>query len=103
MNGVERIAIRCQTLLNGPDHCLTHNSLSLSMKRQERNAVANGLELNQDEEFVENIRKRVRDNGGYCLYEEKNNKANKCPKPCKRSGECMCGLYISNNWSEDDG
>lgn len=52
-----------------------------------------GYILNPDEEFVSNLRQRIKDNGKYCLYTDKNNKKNKCPKPC-RNGECLCGMYI---------
>lgn len=35
--------------------------------------------LNPDEEFVRNLKKRIKSNGGYCLNKEKNTKDNKCP------------------------
>lgn len=54
-----------------------------------------GYELNPAEEFIDNIRRQVKDNGGYCIYLDKNSKANKCPKPCKNNEDrCMCGMYI---------
>lgn len=61
--------------------------------------------LHPDPEFVQNIRYRVKENNGWCLYcQNKNNKANKCPKACKRRAEnCMCGMYINvdndSNWN----
>lgn len=54
------------------------------------------LIINPIEEFVADIKHRVRDNGGYCLYAEKTSKANKCPKYCKSSDECLCGMYIKD-------
>jgi len=61
-----------------------------------------GFILNPIDEFVESIRKRVRDNGGYCLYAEKGDKKNKCPKCCKKADSCPCGMYIKETTIETD-
>lgn len=53
-----------------------------------------GFILNPIDEFVDSIRRRVRDNGGYCLYADKGCKQNKCPKYCKNTPDCPCGMYI---------
>lgn len=50
--------------------------------------------LNPVEEYVDIMRQRVRDNGGYCLYADKSSKKNKCPKYCKDMPTCMCDMYI---------
>lgn len=55
------------------------------------------MTLNPDEYFVAELKRRIKDNGNYCLYEEKGDKKNKCPKPCKHSDECPCGMYIKEN------
>lgn len=61
-----------------------------------------GYELNPVEEFVDDIRRQVKDNGGYCIYLDKNSKANKCPKPCRNNEDrCMCGMYIKS-YGDDD-
>lgn len=56
-----------------------------------------GFKLNPIEEHVEYIKRRVRDNGGYCLYADKGSKKNKCPKFCKHTDECPCGMYIQDS------
>ena len=60
-------------------------------------------ELNPVEEFVDDLRKQIKDNGGYCLFADKNSKANKCPKPCKNNEEnCMCGMYIKSLGGDEE-
>lgn len=59
-----------------------------------------GFMLNPIDEFVDSIRRRVRDNGGYCLYADKGCKQNKCPKYCKSLPDCPCGMYIKETVSE---
>lgn len=53
-----------------------------------------GFILNPVDEYVAVIRQRVRNNGGYCLYADKNSKKNKCPKYCKNQPDCPCDMYI---------
>ena len=54
--------------------------------------------LNPDKSIVEDIRKRLKENDGYCPCRLVKNKDTKCM--CKgfveqtTSGECHCGLYI---------
>lgn len=54
--------------------------------------------LNPDKSIVEDIRKRLKENDGYCPCRLVKNKNTKCM--CKEfveqttSGECHCGLYI---------
>lgn len=56
--------------------------------------MKSGFMINPIEEHVEYVKRRVRDNGGYCIYAEKGDKKNKCPKHCKNSDNCPCGMYI---------
>lgn len=60
--------------------------------------------LNPVEEFVEHIKRQVKDNNGFCIYDQShNNKKMKCPKACGRDAEkCMCGLYVNNEPEGDD-
>lgn len=60
-----------------------------------------GFIANPIDEFVEDIKRRVRDNGGYCLYAEKTDKNHKCPKYCKPMDECLCGMYIKDITNSD--
>lgn len=59
--------------------------------------------LNPCEQFVENLRARIKDNNSWCLYaENKNDKRNKCPKACKRNAQlCMCGMYIKEQEQDE--
>lgn len=56
------------------------------------------ISLNPDNSIVEDVRKRLKDNDGYCPCRLVKNKDTKCM--CKEfveqttSGECHCGLYI---------
>ncbi len=59
-----------------------------------------GFVLNPIEEYVNTIRRRVRDHGGYCLYAEKGDKRNKCPKYCKTLPDCPCGMYIEDSTTQ---
>lgn len=57
-----------------------------------------GYQLNPVDEFVRDLRYQIKDNGGYCIYRDKNTKTNKCPKPCRnREDACMCGMYIKTS------
>ena len=51
---------------------------------------------NPDKEFVKDIKKRIKDNGGHCPCQIEKTKDTKCM--CKslkeqESGYCHCGLY----------
>lgn len=55
------------------------------------------IKLNENKELVEDIRKRLKENGGYCPCRLQKTDDTKCM--CKefreqKSGECHCGLYI---------
>lgn len=53
--------------------------------------------LNPDDEFVKNLKKRIKDNGKYCLNKPKGNNDNKCPcKEYRETGDCACGMYIED-------
>ncbi len=56
-----------------------------------------GFVINPIEEMVKDIKYRVKDNGGYCLYAEKGNKKNKCDKCCRDWDDCPCGMYIKDD------
>ena len=50
---------------------------------------------NPDGEFVKNLKKRIKNNNGYCPCRFEKNQDTKCPcKDFKETGECICGLYI---------
>ena len=56
------------------------------------------IKINPDKDLAEEIRRKIEENGGYCLCSPFRNKDTKCI--CKRFleskelGECACGLYI---------
>lgn len=56
------------------------------------------ISLNPDKSIVEDVRRRLKENDGYCPCRLAKNKDTKCM--CKEfveqttSGECHCGLYI---------
>lgn len=55
------------------------------------------IRLNNDKEFVREIRKKLKENSGYCPCRIEKTEDTKCI--CKEfreqeSGECHCGLYI---------
>lgn len=55
------------------------------------------ITVNSDKELVESIRKKLKENGGYCPCRVVKNTDTKCM--CKEFlnqeyGECHCGLYI---------
>ena len=48
-------------------------------------------------EFAKRLRKKIKQNSGYCLNKEKGIKDNKCPcLAFREGGECVCGLYIKD-------
>ena len=56
-----------------------------------------GVYLNPDKEYVREMKKKLKDNGGYCPCSLVKNADTKCM--CKdfkesESGMCHCGLYI---------
>lgn len=57
---------------------------------------------NPDKEFARDIKKKIKENGGYCICAIEKSKDFKCP--CKDfrdqvkdniEGSCNCGLYIA--------
>ncbi len=57
------------------------------------------IRLNKNIETVKSIKKKIKENGGYCPCRLIKNKDTKCM--CKEfreqeSGECHCGLYIKS-------
>jgi len=56
------------------------------------------ISLNPDKSIVEDVRKRLKENEGYCPCRLIKNEDTKCM--CKEfveqstSGECHCGLYV---------
>lgn len=55
------------------------------------------IKLNEDAELVKSIRKKLKENNGYCPCALLKNEDTKCM--CKefremKTGECHCGLYI---------
>lgn len=55
------------------------------------------VDVNTDKELVENIRKQLKENGGYCPCRLEQTPDTKCM--CKefreqKVGMCHCGLYI---------
>lgn len=52
---------------------------------------------NPDDEFVRNLKKRIRDNSGFCPCKLDKVKDNKCPcVEFRTTGYCCCGLYIQS-------
>ena len=54
------------------------------------------IKVSKDKELVEELRKKIKENDGYCLCSIVKNADTKCI--CKEfleqeSGECHCGLY----------
>lgn len=50
---------------------------------------------NPDTEFVKNLKKRIKDNGGYCPCKIQKTRENKCPcRQYRDTQDCDCGLYI---------
>lgn len=50
---------------------------------------------NTDAQFVKQLKKRIKDNNGYCPCRLEKNADTKCPcKDFRETGDCCCGLYI---------
>ena len=51
--------------------------------------------LNPDDEFVRNLKKRIKQKNKFCPNQEARSKDTKCPCLLFRETEqCLCGLYI---------
>ena len=60
-----------------------------------RNMNRKDIIINPDEEFVKKLKKRLKDNGRYCITKRDKKPENKCPcRDFQTTGECICGLYI---------
>lgn len=56
-----------------------------------------GFFVNPDDVFVRGLKKRIKQNNGYCPNKTDRNPDNKCPcKQFRDSGECDCGLYVKD-------
>ena len=50
---------------------------------------------NPDKEYVKDLKKRIKDNNGYCPTQKEKTPENKCPcQYHEETGECYCGLWI---------
>lgn len=58
---------------------------------------------NPDEEFVRNLKKRIKDNNKYCPCRIEKTQDTKCPcREFRETGDCICGLYIKIPTYEDE-
>lgn len=60
------------------------------------------LILNPNEQVVKLIKADIKANNGYCICIEQHNKTTKCPKACKKSGVCKCGLYVPQDYEPEE-
>ena len=50
------------------------------------------IKVSDNKEVVEEVRKKLKENSGYCPCKLFKNEDTKCI--CKELGECHCGLYV---------
>jgi len=56
-----------------------------------------GFFVNPDDDFVKGLKKRTKQNNGYCTSKRDKTPDTKCPcKAFRENGECDCGLYIQD-------
>lgn len=56
-----------------------------------------GFFINPDTEFVKGLRKRIKQNNGYCPCKLEKIPDNKCPcRDFRESSDCTCGLYCKD-------
>lgn len=56
-----------------------------------------GFLINPDDVFVKSLKKRIKQNNGYCLNKPDKSPDTKCPcKEFRDEGECACGLYFKD-------
>lgn len=56
-----------------------------------------GFMINPDDIFVKGLKKRIKQNNGYCLNKKKGEPDNKCPcRDFRENGVCDCGLYFKD-------
>ena len=54
------------------------------------------IKLNPDKDVVASIKKKIKDNDGYCPCILERSEDTKCPcKDFKDTKECHCGLYVN--------
>lgn len=54
-----------------------------------------GFLINPDDAFVRGLKKRIKQNNGYCLNKRDRIPDNKCPcLEFRETGNCDCGLYF---------
>lgn len=59
--------------------------------------------LNPDKEWVREIRRRIKDNGGYCPCQVERTKDTKCPcKSFREDAVCDCQLFVPQGGVEYD-
>ena len=76
--------------------CLASNSLLIINTQSGSTVKYIGEDINPDKEFVNDMRKALKDNNGFCPCSLEKNEDTKCM--CKEfremaSGTCHCGLY----------
>lgn len=58
--------------------------------------------LNPDQAFVRNMRRRIKRQNGYCPCKLRKTPENKCPcRDYRECGVCECGLYLRKESNED--
>jgi len=56
-----------------------------------------GFFINPDDTFTKGLKKRIKQNNGYCLNKRDKTPDTKCPcKEFRDTGSCDCGLYIKD-------
>ena len=56
-----------------------------------------GFFINPDESFVKGLKKRIKQNNGYCINKKERIPENKCPcKSFREESVCDCGLYCKD-------
>jgi len=59
--------------------------------------------LNPDKEYVRDVRKRLKDNGGYCPCQVEKTPDTKCKcKDFRETGVCVCRLFVPEGPQEFD-
>lgn len=54
-----------------------------------------GFMINPDDVFTRGLKKRIKQNNGYCLNKRDRVPENKCPcREFRENGSCDCGLYF---------
>ncbi len=68
------------------------DSPSLRRQKQKEDAMKHNIVINPDSEFVQNLRRRIKSNSGFCPCKLEKKPENKCPCRDFREGRgCDCG------------